>query len=76
MTSKKFVDLVYVSMIHDDFNLYDAVLAVKEHYNINDQQFLEIIKSEKTLKDDLMCCCQSLGLVKNPNESKPIGDLF
>lgn len=75
MTNKKFVDLVYKSMIHDRFNLYDAALAVKDHHNIDDQRFVEIIKSERTLKDDLISTCQETGLLKK-DKTNNISNLF
>mgnify|MGYP005872711543 CR=1 FL=1 len=75
MTNKKFVDLVYKSLIHDNFNLYEAALAVKDHYNIDDQQFIEIINSERTLKDDLINCCQEMKLLKK-NKTSNIANLF
>jgi len=76
MTSKKFVNLVYDSMIFDDFDIYNAAIAVKEHYNIEDEVFLGFLKQEKTLKQDIKNCCQQLGLVKKEKPSSEIEELF
>lgn len=76
MTNKKFINLIYESMLYDDFNLYDAILAVKEHHEVEEEEFLRILKQEKTLKEDLKNCCQYLGLVKKEKPSSEIEELF
>jgi hypothetical protein len=76
MSNKKFIELVYRAMIYDEFDIYEAVLAIKDHYNIDDEDFIEIFKQEKTLKQDLMAHCQEMGLVKKPEDSNDIDSLF
>ncbi len=77
MTNKKFQELVYKTARADKLNLYDACLHVKDHYQIDDETYVEFIKKDKTLKTSLMHCCVDLKLVKAPKcKSKNIDVLF
>ena len=77
MNSKNFLELVYKSVLHDKCNLYEACNNVKDHYQIDDEDYVKLIKSEKTLKNELMFCCIDLRLVKEKKrKSKNIDALF
>ena len=76
MTPKKFINLVYIAVRKDKINIYEACLAVKDHYEIEDEDYVNMIKQEKTLKTELMHCCIDLGLVKHKKKSKNIDSLF
>jgi hypothetical protein len=76
MTQKKFVDLVYRSVVEDNFDIYKALFAVKDHYKIEDELFITFIKKDKTLKKDLETFCQKVGLLKRAKENVSIDNLF
>ena len=78
ITAKKFIDLVYKCVESDGLNLYEACIAIKEDYYMEEEIFVEYIKKEKTLKDDLFECCKEIGLVKNKHKKKiiDINELF
>lgn len=77
MTKDKFINLVLTSAKKDNFNLWEAVLAVKDHYNLSINDIVFFINESKTLKDDLRCCCEDIGkLRKIGKKSLDIDDLF
>jgi ferredoxin len=77
MTRKKFLELVYYVIDKDKCNIYEACLQIKDHYDIDDETFVEFIKKEKTLKMNLYHCCSNLKLVKPiKQKSKNINSLF
>ena len=76
MNSKKFVQLVYDTYISDNMNLFDTIIAIQEQHNIEQDDIVEYLKSEKTLMGDLQAECEEKGLLKEGQKSNDIEGLF
>ena len=65
MRINKFIDLVHTTASEDNLGLFEAALAIKDDYKIEDEEFVELTKQNKSFYEKLYQDCLSHKLVKN-----------
>ncbi len=76
LNSKAFLKKVQKCIAEDGLTILESIFAIKEKYNIHEDDVIELIKKEKTLTKDLQAEAISNRMMKNRTESFNSEELF
>ncbi len=76
MNPKVFLEKIFICVNEDKLTFLEAIIAIQEKYDLDEEDIIEILKLEKTLNNDLKAECIANRMLIDRTKSINIESFF